>query len=222
MEFRAKNSNGVKCNMEFGRITKIYQRRGPEMSAGASHDNPRTPNVHMRGSRRFKHHQNSTRKPSERQKERKWEREGKKSAKFCSPTLRGPTLRGAALRSPTIGAPPFGAHPSGPHPWGAPFGAPHPCFFCPVCHFLFCPECCFFFVPFVFFLSRMHLFIFVPTTACLFCPVSVFFLSRGVFFGSSETNGVTSSGGSLCWWTCVGRLARRFIMCHTCSCSPFV
>ena len=35
--------------------------------------------------------------------------------------------------------------------------------------------------------------------------------------GSSEMNGVTSSGGSLCWWTCVGRLARRFIIRHTCS-----
>ena len=39
-------------------------------------------NVHIGGSRRFKHHQNSTRRHPERQKERKWRREREKSAKF--------------------------------------------------------------------------------------------------------------------------------------------
>ena len=51
------------------------------------------------GSRSFKHHQNSTR----RQKERKWERRGKKSAKFWPATLRGPIFSG------------FGLHPLGHH-----------------------------------------------------------------------------------------------------------
>ena len=61
--------------------------------------------------------------------------EGKKSAKFWAPTLRGPTLRGSTLRgstlrgstllAPPFGPPPFGAPPFGPPPFGAPpFGAP--------------------------------------------------------------------------------------------------
>ena len=48
-------------------------------AAGASHNSPRTPNVHISGPRRFKHHQNSTRRPP-RKNERKlcWEREKKR------------------------------------------------------------------------------------------------------------------------------------------------
>ena len=64
----------------------------------------RSPNVHISGPRRFKHHQNSTEGlPRERQKDRKWEREKEKqSAKIWSPL-------------------PFGPHPSKPHP-----SKPHP------------------------------------------------------------------------------------------------
>ena len=43
-----------------------------------------------------------------------------------------------------------------------------------------------------------------------------------IFQGSSEMNGVTSSGGSLFLWTCVGRQASRFIIRHVCSCPPEV
>ena len=100
-------------------------------AAGASHNNPRTPNVHI-GARRFKHHQNSTKDAPERAERKKnVAREGKKSAKFWAshpsgPTLRGPTFYGfgfifweastlrPTLRGPTFywfGPPPFGAHP---------------------------------------------------------------------------------------------------------------
>ena len=58
-----------------------------------SHDNPRTPNVNISG-RRFKYHQNSTRRPQEREERKKIvAREGKTNAKFGAPTLRGPTIR---------------------------------------------------------------------------------------------------------------------------------
>ena len=57
-------------------------------AAGVSHDSPRTPNVHICGSWRFKHHQNSTRRLPERGKnERKLWQEMEKSAKFLGPTL---------------------------------------------------------------------------------------------------------------------------------------
>ena len=39
-------------------------------AAGVSHDNQRTPNVHISGPRRFKHHQNSTRRPPGKRKKR--------------------------------------------------------------------------------------------------------------------------------------------------------
>ena len=77
-------------------------------AAGASHDSPRTPNVHISGPRRFKHHQNSTKKTKRESK--LWREREKKSAKFWAPTLRGSTLPH-----------PSGPHPSGPHPLG-----PHP------------------------------------------------------------------------------------------------
>ena len=71
-------------------------------AAGASHDSPRTPNVHISGPRRFKHHQNSTKGPQEREERKRLVAgEGKKSAKFWAP------------------------HPSGPHTSG-----PHPCMNC--------------------------------------------------------------------------------------------
>ena len=62
---------------------------------GASHDNQRTPNAHIRTSRRFKHHQNSTRKPPEREERMKFlvGESKKKNAKFWAPHPSAPTLR---------------------------------------------------------------------------------------------------------------------------------
>ena len=90
----------------------VFEDQRPQMSTfglsgcrrRASHDSPRTPNVHISGPRRFKHHQNSMRRhPREgRKNENCGGRVKKKSAKCCPPTLRGPTLRGP--------------HPAGPHP----------------------------------------------------------------------------------------------------------
>ena len=69
----------------------------PDRAAGASHDNQRTPNAHIWASRCFKHHQNSTRKPPEREERMKFPAgESKKSAIFRA------------------------SHPSGPHPLGPP------------------------------------------------------------------------------------------------------
>ena len=107
-------------------------------AAGASHDSPRTPNVHISGPRRFKHHQNFTKRPPRegRKKEKCGRRGKKKSAKFWashpsghhfvqvwSPPLRAPLFLG--LVPTPSGPPPFGAplclglgsgpHPSGPH-----------------------------------------------------------------------------------------------------------
>ena len=83
----------------------------------------------IRGSRRYKHHQNSTREKNENCGGR-----GTKSAKFWAsrpsgpalrdptlrgPTIRGPTLRGPTLRDPTLRDPTLlglSLHPSGPHP----------------------------------------------------------------------------------------------------------
>ena len=85
-----------------------HQTRPP----GLAHDSPRTPNVHISGPLRFKHHQNSTRRPPERHRNSETVAgKGRKSAKFWAPNPSGP-------------------HPSGPHPFGAPpfwappFGAP--------------------------------------------------------------------------------------------------
>ena len=70
---------------------------------GFSHDNPRTPNVHIRVSQRLqKHHQNSTRRHPERHKKSEMRAgEEKKSAEFWA-------------------SHPSTPHPSGPHPFGAP------------------------------------------------------------------------------------------------------
>ena len=59
--------------------------------AGASHDSPRTPNVHISGSRRFKHHQNSTKGPP---------REGRKKK---SENLGGPAEECPKIQHPKIG-----------------------------------------------------------------------------------------------------------------------
>ena len=58
------------------------------------HDTPRTPNVHISGHRRFKHHQNSTEGPPREggKNENCGGRGNKKTRNFGPPTLRGPTL----------------------------------------------------------------------------------------------------------------------------------
>ena len=90
---------------------------------GLAHDSPRTPNVHISGPRRFRHHQNSTKGPQEKEERKLWREEGKKSAKFWAPTLRGPTLRGSTFSR--FGASPFGPPPFFPPPfWAPPFWAP--------------------------------------------------------------------------------------------------
>ena len=56
-----------------------------------AHDSPKTPNVHISGPRRFKHHQNSTQGPQEREKRKKIvAEEGKKARNFGPPTLLAP------------------------------------------------------------------------------------------------------------------------------------
>ena len=73
-------------------------------AAGASLNSQRTPNVHICGLRRFKHHQNSTRRPPGREKSENGSGRGGKNAKFWAlhPSVPHPSL----------------SHPSGPHLWG--------------------------------------------------------------------------------------------------------
>ena len=120
---------------------------------------------------------NTTKKPREDpQRERKRTKmragEGKKSAKFwvshpSGPRPSEPHFGEPQFRAPHFEAPPFGLgahpwapHPSEPHPSAAPFGAPRPCFFCPVCVFL----------------SRMHLFILSRQRFVYFVPFPFFFV----------------------------------------------
>ena len=122
-------------------------------AAPKPHDSLSTPNVHIRGSRRFKHHQNSTREPPEEDRIRVKMRagEGKKSAKFWAPHRSPPrTLRALHFSGPLFGRTLRGSRPC----------------FCPVCHF--------------FILSRTHLLtlsrrpfncFFVPSP--FFCPVAL-------------------------------------------------
>ena len=59
-----------------------------------------SPKVHISGPRRFKHHQNSTRRPPREGRMNEMRAgEGKKARNF-GPHLRGPTLRGSTLRAP--------------------------------------------------------------------------------------------------------------------------
>ena len=102
----------------FGLLGCRVKPRRPHQTGppGLAHDSPRTPNVHISGPRRFKHHQNSTQGSQEREKEERklWRRSEKKARNFGLPTLRGPTLRSATFSR--FGPPPFGAHPSrAPH-----------------------------------------------------------------------------------------------------------
>ena len=72
------------------KITRTHRMQGLlRIQNGASHDSPRTPNVHISGPWRFKHHQNSTKgPPREGEKNENCGGRGKKSAKFGAPTLR--------------------------------------------------------------------------------------------------------------------------------------
>ena len=69
-----------------------HQTGPPELA----HDSLRTPNVHISGHLRFKHHQNSTKGPQERERRKKIVAEEGKKTKFWAPH-------------------PSGLHPSGPH-----------------------------------------------------------------------------------------------------------
>ena len=121
---------------------------------------PRNPNVYIRGPQRFEHHQNSTRRPPEKERLKKENCGGRVKKK-----------REILGSPPSFGAhrvPPFRVPPT---PTTTHFFASH--VFCPVCHFFilsrmfFCPVCVFFvpiafahFVRFPIFLSRGF---FVPT-----------------------------------------------------------
>ena len=84
----------------------VRPRFGGFGAAGASHDNPRTPNVHISGPRRFKHHQNSTKGPQkERKKKENCGGRGKKERNFGLSTLVGSTLVGSTLRGLTVRGP---------------------------------------------------------------------------------------------------------------------
>ena len=74
---------------------------------GLAHDSPRTPNVHIWAPRRFKHHQNSTKKTK-----REWEKN-----ENCGG-------RGKKKRE-ILGPHPLGPHPSGPHRSGPHLSGPH-------------------------------------------------------------------------------------------------
>ena len=62
-------------------------------ASGASHDSPRTPNVHISGPRRFKHHQNPTKDPKKRRKENCGGRRKNKARNFGPPPFRTPPFK---------------------------------------------------------------------------------------------------------------------------------
>ena len=71
---------------------------GCVLAPGVSHDRPRTPHVHIGGSQRFKQHQ-IPRDPKG-EKERTWEREREKSAKFWAPEMLPGTGEKKTTRKP--------------------------------------------------------------------------------------------------------------------------
>ena len=86
----------------------------PDRAARGSHTTARElQTCTFQGTCASKHHQNSTRRPSERHKNSETVAgKGRKSAKFWAPHPSGPqTHRGSTL---------LGPHPSGPPPFGAP------------------------------------------------------------------------------------------------------
>ena len=106
-----------------------------DRAAGASHDSPRTSNVHISGPRRFKQHQNSTQGPQERGRRMQIVAGGgkKKREILGSPPFWAPPFWAPPFGAPLflgLGPPPFRPHPSGLHPSGLhssgpqPFGAP--------------------------------------------------------------------------------------------------
>ena len=154
------------------------------MHVWASHESPTTPNVHIRGSRRFKHHQNSTRRPPEREKKNENEgREKEKNAKFWAPHPSGQHPSGPHPSGPHSSLPhlfwvrphPSGPHPSGPQPSG------------PLVHVFLVPFVTFYLVPMLFLLSRVSLFIlsrmlFFLSRLCFFLSqMNLFILSRQPF-----------------------------------------
>ena len=73
------------------------------------HDNPRTPNVNISRPRRFKHHQNSTRRPQEREERKKnmWQDSEKKREFLGTPPFGAPPFGAPSFGAPSFGAPPF-------------------------------------------------------------------------------------------------------------------
>ena len=95
----------------------VKPRRPTRRPPGLAHDSPRTPNAHISGPRRFKHHQNSTKEPQERERRKKIVAgRGKKKREILPPFdpsrphLRGPTFSSfwpppfgrPTLRGPTL------------------------------------------------------------------------------------------------------------------------
>ena len=76
-----------------------HQTRPP----GLAHDSRRTPLSAMA----LQHHQNSTKRPPEREKERKWRQEKEKKREILGPHRSEPTVRSPTLRGPTLRGPHF-------------------------------------------------------------------------------------------------------------------
>ena len=79
------------------------KRRGAQMCAlvvlWILCEAPAAPNVHVSGPRRFKHHQNSTRRhPRETQQERKWGREREKKSEILGGPVEGPSSGGGGVQ----------------------------------------------------------------------------------------------------------------------------
>ena len=83
-------------------------------AAGASHDSPRTPNMHISGSRRFKHHQNSTKGPQKERRKKIVVRRGKKRAKFWAVRRKGVPAHATCFGQHRFRPIPLQAKPWGP------------------------------------------------------------------------------------------------------------
>ena len=103
----------------------------PDRAAGVRTRQPKNSNGHISGHLRFKHHQNSTQGPQEREKEERklWWRREKKARNVGPPALRGSpllgsTLLGSTLLGPTLRGPTFSRFGAStlwaPHPSRAP------------------------------------------------------------------------------------------------------
>ena len=76
-------------------------------AAGASHDNPRTPNVHISGSRRFKNTRNIQREDPQRERKRNehWSGRGKKKSEIIGGPAEGVPGEGGLGRWGLLGSP---------------------------------------------------------------------------------------------------------------------